>query len=928
MTTQKTVIYRLFIFILLLSFSVSADLYAQADSTKVHTPKAAAAKTTPADSIKFSDQTLEELEVVGNMPKVQVVEDTLIYNTDAFRLPEGSVLEELIERIPGAEVEDGKVTINGREIKKILVDGKEFFVGDMNTALKNIPTAIISKLKHYDEKSDMAKVTGIDDGEEKPVIDVRIKKGMNKGYNATIDLAYGSHKRYAERVNANEFWEKMKLSVVANANNANDRSTPGRGARGGSNGAGGGSNGLRAAKSAGFNMSYDDKKTLQTDGNIRWNHSNSDNSSRSSAESFVSRTGAFSNSLSQSEGRNNGWNAEYRIEWKPTKDWNIQLRPTASISNNDNLSRSSNASFDQDPYLFVDDPLAMLDAFGLADTVRVNSRINRSMSYGQNRNIGTSVQINRKFGENGRNLTFRGDFSYSDGENRSLSNNNTHYYRLHDALGNDSVRYTNRYNETASRNRNYTLQVTYSEPIFKATFIQFSYRFQYRNNYNDRDTYDFSSLREQFGLGVSDEFRQWDGYLNPITPAWQTFVNDTLSRYSEYRNFIHDFNLNLRIVREKYNLSVGVRYMPQSSRYIQKGYLKRDFDVTRNIYNIAPTMTFRYVFSRQHTLNVDYNGQSQQPSMTQLLDITDDSNPLNISKGNPDLKPSFTNNFRFRYNRYIVATKQSIAANLNLATTLNSISNKVEYDAQSGGRTTTPENINGNWNVNGNFLFTSAIGEATNWNVSTSTDARYNHYVNYITLDRHSSSVENVTHTTTVSERLSGSYRGKWLEVEVNGRVNYTCGRNELQRSANRDTWQYSYGCSFNVKLPWDMTIDTSVNQQSRRGFNDKSFNTNETIWNAQISQSLLSRKRLVLSLQFYDILHQMSNFSRQLSANRRSDTWHNSINSYVMFHAVYNIRNFGGRNGRIGNGGNRGGGGFGGGYGGGYGGGNRGGRM
>lgn len=874
--------------------------------------------TMPVMKLEQDSQLLSNLEVTGNLPKVQMVEDTLIYNADAYRMPEGSVLEELVERLPGAEIDsDGKITINGREVKKILLDGKEFFVGDMNTALKNIPTAIIDKLKHYDEKSDMAKVTGIDDGEEKAVIDVRIKKGMNHGYNANIDGSYGTHNRYAERLNANDFTEKMKKSLVANAGNVNGRSTPGRG--GGRGGGGGGGNGLTANKDVGLNINYDNRKTLQMDGNVRWTHSDSDQSSKQSSESFVSKVGAFSNSITQGLNRSNGWTAEYRFEWKPTEDWNIQLRPTAGISTRDGISTSANASFNKDPYLFVDDPLDEDADFGLNDTIRVNSRKNQSLSYSRSRNVGASLQVNRKLGSNGRNITLRAEGSYNDSKSNNITNNFVHLYRVKNQAGQDSTYYTNRYNTTPSDTRGYSLQFTYSEPILKATFLQFSYRFQYRSNSSDRNTYDFSKFGEDFGKGVTPGYRVWEEYLATIGENYEDYLNKSLSRFSEYDNYNHDLNLSLRLVRNKYNLSVGMRYMPQSSHY------KQDFrgvfvDTIRHTSTLTPTMTFRYRFSRQHTLNVDYHGQTQHPNITQLLDITDDSNPLNISKGNPALKPSFTNTFQLKYNNYINSRKQSWAANINFSTTDNSISNKVTYDDETGGRVTQPENINGNWSLRGDVTFTTALDKEANWNFSNTSSVNYNNHVSYITLNRNSSSEKNTTTSTNASERISGSFRNKWLEVELNGRVNLTSSRNVLQSSADRDTWQYSYGCSFNFTMPWGMIIDTSLNQSMRRGFSDAMYNTNEMIWNAQISQSLMSRKRLVISLQLYDILHQQNTFSRQISANRRSDTERNAINSYAMLHVVYQIRNFGGKNGRIGQ---RGGNGFGGG---GFGGGNRGG--
>lgn len=845
---------------------------------------------------------LDSVTVTGNLPKVQQVEDTLIYNADAYRLPEGSVLEELIERLPGAEVEDGKVTINGKEVKKILLDGKEFFVNDMETAMKNLPTAIIDKLKHYNEKSDMAKVTGIDDGEEKPVIDVRVKKGMNFGYNVNADGGYGTHDRYSGRLTANSFTEKTKLTFVGNASNANGRSTPGRAGNRGRGGGGGGSNGLRSQKTLGLNMSYDNRKTLQMDGNVNWRHDDTDNWSKQSNESFVSKTGAFSNSLSQNFSRGDGWNADFRIEWKPTKEWNILMRPSASISTNDRLTSSGSASFNADPFLYVENPLDDDTDWGDADTVRVNRRQNNGVSYSLNRKIGTSVQINRKFGENGRNLTFRSEFSYSDSESDNISRNKVTLFKLKQQDGSDSVYYTNRYNDTPQRTRNFSFQTTYSEPIIKNTFLQMSYSFQYRNNYSDRKTYDFSGLREAFGEGIVPAYGSVESYLASVEGDREDYLSKSLSRYSEYRNYIHDINLQLRIVRESYNLSLGARYVPQSSHYRQD-YRGVFVDTVRHTSTLTPTAQFRYRFGRQNTLNLDYHGQTQHPSITQLLDITDDSNPLNISKGNPALKPAFTNTMNVSYNNYINSRRQSITANVSFSTTSNSISNKVTYDDNTGGRVTQPENINGNWNMRGNFMFGSALDKEANWNVSTSTSVNYSNYVNYITLNRNSNSEKNTTKTTVLQERLKGSYRNSWFEVELNGDVNLNSARNVLQSSVNRDTWHYSYGCSFNIRLPWDMTIDTSINQSMRRGYSDATYNTNEIIWNAQITQQILPRRRLVVTLQFYDLLGQQSNFSRQLSANSRSDREYNAVNSYAMLHVVYQFRNFGGKKGRIGGG-------------------------
>ena len=297
-------------------------------------------------------------------------------------------------------------------------------------------------------------------------------------------------------------------------------------------------------------------------------------------------------------------------------------------------------------------------------------------------------------------------------------------------------------------------------------------------------------------------------------------------------------------------------------------------------------------------LRINYRATTTQPSMSDLLDIYDDSDPLNITTGNPGLKPSFTQRLRLFYNQYWEKTQRAVMTFFNFQTVKNSISDKVTYDATTGGRIIRPENINGNWSMNGAFMFNTPLDSLGNWNINTFTNLNYNNNVGYVALDQNSSSQKNITKDMTIGERLSGSYRNNWLEIELDGNLQYRHTRNDLQTTANLDTWQFAYGINFNFSLPWNMSISTDLHENSRRGYTDASLNTNELVWNAQISQSLLKNNALTLMIQFYDILHQQSNFSRTVSATSRNDTEYNSINSYAMLHAIYRFNLFAGQNG------------------------------
>lgn len=838
---------------------------------------------------------LSQVNVTGKALKVVVKEDTFVYNSAAYVTPEGSVVEELVKRLPGAQVsEDGKITINGKEVKKVKVGGKEFMTGDTQTAMKNLPTSIIDNIKVYDEKSDLSRITGIDDGNDETVLDFSVKPGMNKGFMSNVDLGYGTHDRYTGRLFGMYTKDNFRIQGMGNGNNTGDRGFGGRG------GGGRGGQGLNSSKMAGFNFSYDND-TIQIGGSVRWNHRDGDVMSRRAVENFVSRSGAFENSVNQNFSRSDSWNAQLRLEWKPDTMTNIMFRPSMSISSNDGLTSSSSANFNEDPFRYFADPLAVASIAKMAeDSIIVNSSLDKGINYSNSKRFGGSLQFNRKLNSLGRNITFRVEGNYSKGDGNNLSISNVHLYKVRNVYGEDSTYQTNRYSITPTKNYSYSLQTIYSEPLWRGTFLQLSYRFNYSTNKSDRSTYDFSNLGANYFDRVTADYRQWDNYLERLSRPYTEYLSNDLSRYSEYKNYTHNVEAQLRVIREKYNFNVGLLFQPQRSKFIQD-YKGVYVDTVRTVTNISPTLDFRYRFSKRDDLRITYRANTQQPSVSQMLDIYDDSNSLRITTGNPGLKPSFTQNLSGFFNGYIQNHMRSIMSFVNFSTTKNSISQKVTYNEKTGGQITRPENINGNWNVMIGSMYNQSIDTIGVWFVNTFTNLSYSNHVGYVSLDKKADSQKNTTRDITVGERLSLSFRptiGLWsTEFEIDGSGTYNHARNKLQKQGNLDTWEFSYGGSVNVTAPWGTSLSMDMHNRSRRGFTDNSMNTNELIWNAQVSQGFLRGRSLTISLQLYDILHNQSNFSRMISAMSSTDTWYNSINSYAMIHVVYRFNLFGGKN-------------------------------
>lgn len=830
---------------------------------------------------------LSEAVITAEAPQVQVVEDTVAFNSSAYRTPEGAMLEELVKKLPGAEVdEDGNVKINGKDISKIMVNGKEFFGGDVKTGLKNLPVDMVEKLKTYDKKSDLARITGIDDGEEETVLDLTVKKGMNQGFFGNVDLSAGTEDRYMGRAMLNYFRDKTQLSLIAGANNVNDQ---------GFSGGGGGprwrrNNGLNATKELGVNFVTETDK-LELGGSARYNYRGTDAISRGYSENFLNSgsSSSFSNSNSLNNSSSNSFNADFRLEWKPDTMTNIIFRPNLSYSKTKSSSDGKSATFNSDPYAYYANPndslvswmdLMRADLTGSDDPlagILVNTNNNLTANSGNSLSTEATLQVNRKLNSKGRNITFRGRVNYGNTDSELFTSTNTRYFQTDEDGNVQADNLIRRFTTSPVNNYGYSAQLTYSEPIAKATFLQFSYQFQYKYSESDKSAYDLSSLGWEIG--------------NPLPENYQEYRDESQSKYAEYKYYNHEAMLGLRFIRPIYQLNVGLSFQPQHTLL---SYKKGEFltDTARNVFNFAPNMDLRIRFSKVSQLRMTYRGRSSQPSMENLLPIEDNSNPLNITRGNPGLKPAFTHNLRFFYNTYDAEKQRGIFSHVNWQLTQNSISSKREYNEATGGWTTQPENINGNWSAFGMFGINTALRNKK-FTIGSFSNANYANNVGF--LSSGGESQKNTTTNLTLNERLNGTYRNDWFEFGLNGSLSYSIEKDKLTPSNNQEPYTFSYGATTTVSMPWGMSLSTNIADQSRRGYSDSSMNRDEVIWNAQLSQSFL-KGAATISFEMYDILKQQTNITRTLTASGRSVYEYNGVNSYCMFHFIYKLNIFGGK--------------------------------
>ncbi|MCD7720869.1 MAG: TonB-dependent receptor [Prevotellaceae bacterium] len=900
---------------------------------------------------------MKEAQVTAKMAQVEMSEDTFIYNADAFRLPEGSTLEELVRKLPGAEVsDDGTITINGKTVSKIMVEGKDFFDSDTKMAMKNLPSKMVKKIKSYDKQSDYSRITGIDDGEEETVIDLSVQKGMKEGWIINADVAGGTEDRYSLKANVSRFTDNFQFALIGSRNNVNDNGFPGGGGRGFG---GGGNGGITTSNMAGLNIAWENGKKegdagyLKIWGNARYSGSKSTSDTHGNSETFLtSSTSTFSNTSSHSVTHSTNVNANLRLEWQPDSLTNIMFRPNFSHSNSDNFAHNLTATFNSDPYeAGMEDPLSEYKDFEDQDSIRVNA--NDRYTYGDSySNSGDGdLQINRKLMKPGRNVTLNVQGQYSKSGSNSYSRSLVDYFQT----ASKTATFQNSF--APSETYSYQARLSYSEPIFTGAVLQMSYQVQHRYQDQNKTMLTYEDLAEELEkMGIYD-YTAEDLYTGSIAgiDALQLVKDEQNSQYATYKELNQNATLMLRYSNKFENgqqlqLNAGVSYQPQTTHM---DYTKADVDttITRHTQNWSPRVDVRWKINNTSQLRLRYNGSMSQPSMTNLIEVIDSSDPLNISTGNASLESSWNDNFFAFYNGYNADKQRGWAINFNGNITRRSIENATIYDTETGAKYQRPMNIDGNWNTGGMVMFNTALGELKKFNLSSHSNLRYTNSVGYISSDltdnvrpyltsgagggvdlnglfKNMSLNKSTTKTSNLSETVRLNYRDDYgqnqdysLDIGLNAGFNYQHARNKVQTNANLDTWTYNYGGNVTFTTAFNLSLSSDITMQSRRGYSDESMNTDELIWNAQLSQSLkqwLKGQDLTVSVQWYDILQQRSNISRAISATMRSDTYTNAINSYFMVHLIYKLNLMGNKEARgmmgPGMGGGPGGGGFGGG--------------
>lgn len=802
--------------------------------------------------LELSDGAIElgEAVVIGKAPEVTVRNDTVEYNADSYKVTEGSVLEDLLKKMPGVEVDsEGKITVNGKEVKKVMVDGKEFFSDDPKVASKNLPAKMIDKLQVLDKKSDMAQMTGFDDGEEETVINLTVKPGMKQGWFGNAYGGYGSKDRYEGNAMVNRFVNNDQITFMGGANNTNNMGFSdlastmfsGMGGGGGRRGGFGAGSGITSSGNAGLNFSKEfkpDKLTLG--GNTRYSHSDNDARSKSDRQNILpGDSSSYDNSEAMSRTKSDNFGVDFRLEWKLDTMTQLIFCPSFSFSHSMNDNFSDATTLDNE-----------------RDTVNTNKSSNYSESNGYNLNA--SIDFSRKLNNKGRvfsaTLSGGNSDSYSDGMNRS----DIVYFNQTDALKNSIIDQRSRYD---NKGFNYRAYVSWVEPIGHNNFIQATYSISQRKQEALKNVYNQDA----------------DGIYNVLDSAYsQSYRNNFISQRA---------SLSFKSQRAKFNYTIGLNLDPSyssSENFVGDTTLSK---ITRKVVNLSPMAQFNYMFDKRTNLRIMYNGRTSQPSMTQLQPVADISDPTNITIGNPDLNPRYTNNVFIRFQQFTPEKQRAFMIMANGSYIINDIVSYTSYNQETGVKTTTYKNVNGNYSGNVRMMLNTPL-KNKKFSINSMTMASFANSNGYINEEK------NTNRNLILSERGGIDFRSSYLDLGVNGNIRYNATSNSLQKENNQNTFNYGAGGYTTIYLPLNFKIESDVNWSTNSGYGD-GFKQNEVLWNASASKSFLKNNQGTLRFKIYDILQQRSNISRSITASYIQDSEYNTLGSYFMVHFIYRFSIF-----------------------------------
>lgn len=796
--------------------------------------------------IRMVSKTQELPEVVVKATKIKMIYsgDTIIYNADAFKLAEGSMLDGLIRKLPGASIDNnGQITVNGRYVESLLVNGREFFQGNPKVALENLPAYTVDKVKVYNKQGAASQLMNRDMDDYSYVMDVRLKKEYAVGYLGNVIAGVGTHNRYNLQSLCTRFSEKENLSAFVNVNNLNDSRRSGfdeawKAAMQ--------SGGLTSRKSTGINYTHNFSKDSYIQSSNSYSHTDTDKQTETNSQTFLGASDAFTHDVNLSQKKQEHWQTNNSLWIQKTEFYNIS-RLTADYAKGRNWGSQQ------------------------AETAGGMMTLNSLLSQSQGDTRDFSFQMST---ENGIRLVadmlrVSASLNYSNRKKTDFS--------LYDLRYTDGVTprdYRRTYMTAPAQNLSTGMEISY-DYCWGWQQLRPFYRYNYQY---DKD------LRELFRLeqmAVSDSMRI---DLLPSTARELYDMLDSPNSY-DYRKSVHNHTLGLAYTnnfnQEGLNGLLTIELPMRWNSHRLNAIRVNEQKVSRRALFFEPLLFFRIMpLGYWASLTVHYS--SEIPNLVYLTDFRDDSDPLRVKLGNGNLGNTHYLDVKMEFKREWL-DQRVFYSNFNYRTTYHAVAYGLVFDKQTGITTTRPESVDGNWFVNGDLGITTPIGKKKLFTLDNKIRPEYIHSVDLAHVSGDNSNRRSVVKTWSLSDELKLDYRQNDKAAgDFHVRIRWNHITSDMTDFASISAVDLSLGVSATIDLPWKIQMVTDVDDYLHRGYHTSGMNTNELVWNASLTKSLLNGK-LLFSLSAYDILGQISNHTYRLDAQGRTETWTNTIPRFAM---------------------------------------------
>lgn len=790
--------------------------------------------------LEKQSELLDEIEITASFIPVQMKDDTIEYNAAAFTVEENAVVEELLKKLPGVEVDkDGNIKANGEDVNQILVDGEEFFGSNPKLATKNLPADAIAKVQVFDKKSEMAVFSGVDDGNEQKAINLKLKADRKKGFFGKMAAGYGSRGRFTTNFNLNHFSKGEKLSFIGRLNNINQSGNGPGGFPGGVN-LGRSSEGVNTAGSGGMNYQKTISKAVKFRGNYSFNQSKSESDRESTVQNFLTEDPFIEDRFNSNVSKNGRHRIDTQLDWKLDTSQNIRLRMDGNFGDRE----SSNTS---------DNRISNFESELLSTSNNVND--NNSNNIGWN----ADLLYRRKFRKPGRNFSASFDLRGSDNEsNQRTISLNEFYLNVQNQDDLDSIW---QYQLNGDDQFRLNIRSTYSEPISEKQFLSITYAHQSTQNDNFRSVYELLSPDE---LLLGNE-------LPELSNAY-----DRKYRYDQGK-------LTYRLNHEKirFSSSLSIQKSKLFGRITSDGSI-----IEKSFLNILPEGSLRWQFHQSKSLRLRYNSSVREPSLRQLQPFVDNSNPLRVYAGNPDLRPSFRHRLNLSYNSFQAFSMTHFLARVSGVITNNPIVNSKTIDSLFA-QYSTPVNVDQSMNFSGNLTWGKTF-QAINLRLNIGPNGSWSKspvFVNGLQDTRYSLSTGvRITLQKVGEGNLNYGIRWNLSNTESTYEIDQLS-----KRSYANQSWNGNIGLKFLKNWRFESTLRYSI-------YGGDAFEEQQriTIWNAHLSTKLLTNDRLQLKVTLFDILNQNQGVNRSSDLNSITEERVNALSRYFMATATWSLTKMG----------------------------------